>query len=36
MEELECFRYLGVDGDRGMKSEMKPRVSEGEKLVESW
>jgi hypothetical protein len=34
MEEVECFRYLGVDIDRdgGMKSEMKHRLSEGEKV----
>jgi hypothetical protein len=34
MEEVECFRYLGVDIDRdgGMKSEMKHSVSEGEKV----
>jgi hypothetical protein len=34
MEEVECFRYLCVDIDRdgGMKSEMKDRVSEGEKF----
>jgi hypothetical protein len=29
MEDVECFRYLGVDIDRdgGMKNEMKHRVS---------
>jgi hypothetical protein len=34
LEEVECFRYLGVDIDRdgGMKSEMKQRVSEGKKV----
>jgi hypothetical protein len=34
MEEVECFRYLGVDIDRdgGIKSDMKHRVSEGEKV----
>jgi hypothetical protein len=34
MEVVECFRYLGVDIDRdgGMKSEMKHRASEGEKV----
>jgi hypothetical protein len=31
---MNCFRYLGVDidGDGGMKSEMKHRVSEREKV----
>jgi hypothetical protein len=34
MEEVDCFRYLGVDIDRdgSMKSEMKQRVTEGEKF----
>jgi hypothetical protein len=34
MEEVECFRYLGVDIDRDgdIKSEMKHRLSEGEKV----
>jgi hypothetical protein len=32
MEEVECFRYLGVDRDGGVKSEMKHRVSKGEKF----
>jgi hypothetical protein len=31
MEQVECFRYLGVfiDRDGGMKSQMKHKVSEG-------
>jgi hypothetical protein len=34
MEEVECFRYFGVDIDRDgfMKSEMKHRVREGMKV----
>jgi hypothetical protein len=34
MEEVECFKYLGVDIDRdwGVKSEMKHRVSQVEKV----
>jgi hypothetical protein len=34
MEEVDCFRYLRVDIDRDgvMKSEMKDRVTEGEKV----
>jgi hypothetical protein len=34
IEEVECFRYLGMDIDRdGMiKSEVKHRASEGEKV----
>jgi hypothetical protein len=33
LEEVDCFMYLDVDIDRdgGMKSEMKHRVTEGEK-----
>jgi hypothetical protein len=33
MEEVDCFIYLDVDIDRdgGMRSEMKHRVTEGEK-----
>jgi hypothetical protein len=34
MEEVDCFRYLGVDIDRdgGMKIELKHRVTEGEEV----
>jgi hypothetical protein len=34
MEEVDCFRYLGVDTDRdgGMEIQMKHGVTEGEKV----
>jgi hypothetical protein len=34
MEDADCFRYLGINIYRngGMKSEMKHRVTEGEKV----
>jgi hypothetical protein len=33
MEEVDCFWYLGVDGNGGIKNERKHRVSETKLVV---